>query len=122
MNFVEYFKNTANAKQLTSAHMFALCVYKTVRAKSENKKEILDYFIKRTFTAGAVKAHRNHPYQAAIAAHEQLNGWTRPTRVWIKNEGFKEFQSYFFGYELTELMSEEEAEMFKNLIREWSIT
>ena len=48
--FIEQFKDRARKKELTGADMISHCLYKTVKAKSENKLEILKYFLSKSFT------------------------------------------------------------------------
>jgi hypothetical protein len=89
-NFITQFKIKARNKSLTSSDMLALAIYKAIHAKG-NKEEALVGLVKRTFTAGAVCAHRQHQYQAVGPARAMLAyGFKDMQNVWSKqtaNEG-----------------------------------
>ena len=113
--FTETFKAKAKAKTLTSADMLALCIYRTVKAKSEDKAEVLDYFIKKAFTPGAVCSHRPYPYHAVTNSHYYLNNQSRPGRRWT-GEKFELTDGTVLGVSIKELFDDNEVIMFRELL------
>lgn len=100
-NYKEIWKNKARNKSITRADTVAYCILKAMSAKSENKLELLTYFLNRAFTAGKVCAHRPEPYWALKFAAQEL----RSEVIYRKT---------VFGTELFE--SDEERMQFQHLM------
>ena len=113
-NFITTFKAKARSKSLTAADMIALCIYKTVKAKSEDKAEILKFFLKKAFTAGHIRPDRLYPYQAITNAMYYFNGQLRAGKRWGEN-GWVETNGKLLGEEITDLLTEEEIVLFREL-------
>jgi len=113
-NFTNTFKAKAHSKNLTCADMIALCIYRTVKAKSEDKATILKHFLTKSFTAGKVCAHRQYPYQSIINAMYGFNDQLRAGRRWY-TDGWKEVKGFVLGVEVTEVLTEEELLKFREL-------
>lgn len=113
-NFINTFKAKAHSKNLTCADMIALCIYRTVKAKSEDKTAILTHFLTKSFSAGKVCAHRQYPYQSIINAMYGFNHRLRGGRIWM-NDGWKQTTGMVLGVEVTEILTEEELLMFREL-------
>jgi hypothetical protein len=114
-NFKTTFKTKAKAKNLTSADMLALCIYRTIKAKSEDKAVILDYFIKKAYTAGSIRSDRPYPYHAVSNAWFYLSRQSRPGRKWT-GEKFEETKGTVLGESIDELFDENEVIMFRELL------
>lgn len=114
-NFKNTFKTKAQNKNLSRADMLALCIYRTIKAKSEDKAVILDYFIKKTFSAGAVRSDRPYPYHAVSNAYYDLNYQSRNGRRW-NGEKFEETKGNLLGVKIDEMLDENEVIMFRELI------
>ena len=114
-NFKTTFKTKAQNKSLTSADMLALCIYRTIKAKSEDKAVILDYFIKKSFSAGSVRSDRPYPYHAVTNAHYYLNYQSKPGRRW-NGEKFVETSGTVLGEKIEDLLDENEVKMFRELL------
>lgn len=112
--FIETFKNKARTKAITAADMIALCIYKTVKAKSEDKETILKSFLKKAFSAGKVCAHRQYPYQTITNTMWYLNSQLRAGKRWTPT-GWIESKGKLLDVEVTELLSEEELTTFREL-------
>ena len=108
--FIETFKAKAHSKTLTAADMIALCVYKTVKAKSEDKPTILTHFLKKAFTAGKVCAHRQYPYQSIWDRGYSFFGQLRPAKRWGED-----CPGLVLDTKVTELLTEEEIVKFREL-------
>ncbi len=116
-NFITTFKTKAKNKSLTSADMLALCIYRTIKAKSEDKAVILDYFIKKTFSAGAVRPHRPYPYHAVSKAWYYLNYQSRPGKRWnTEKNAYDTTDGNLLGVNIDELLDENEVKMFRELL------
>ena len=113
-NFINTFKAKAHSKNLTCADMIALCIYRTVKAKSEDKETILKYFLTKSFSAGKVCAHRQYPYQSIINAMYNFNNRLRGSRIWMDGV-WKQRNGIVLGVEVTEVLTEEELLMFREL-------
>jgi hypothetical protein len=113
-NFTNTFKAKAHSKSLTSSDMLALCIYRTVKAKSEDKTAILTHFLKKSFTAGKVCAHRQYPYQSITLAMYYLNGQLRTGKRWSP-DGWYETNGKILGEEITDLLTEEEEKAFREV-------
>lgn len=113
-NFITTFKAKAHSKNLTAADMIALCIYKTVKAKSEDKAAILNYFLKKSFNAGHIRPDRIYPYQAITNAMYYLNGQLRAGKRWSEN-GWIDTKGKLLGEEITNLLTEEEIVLFREL-------
>lgn len=113
-NFINTFKAKAHSKNITAADIIALCIYKTVKAKSEDKVTILKHFLTKSFTAGRVCAHRQYPYQSISNAMYGFNHRLRGGRIWI-NDVWKQTSGFVLGVEVTDIMTEEELLTFREL-------
>jgi len=113
-NFINTFKAKAHSKNLTCADMIALCIYRTVKAKSEDKETILKHFLTKSFSAGKVCAHRQYPYQAITNAMYGFNHRLRGGRIWMDN-AWKQTSGIVLGVEVTEVLTEEELLKFREL-------
>lgn len=114
-NFIETFKAKAHSKNLTCADIIALCIYRTVKAKSEDKTAILTHFLKKSFTAGKMCGHRLYPYQAITNAMYSFNHWLGAGRRWHPTDGWKLSNGMVLGVDVNELMTEEELLKFREL-------
>lgn len=112
--FITTFKAKAHSKSLTAADMIALCIYKTIKAKSEDKVEILKYYLKKSFTAGMIRPHRQYPYHAITNAMYYLNHQLRAGKKWGA-EGWFETNGKLLGLEITDLLTTEEETAFREL-------
>lgn len=116
-NFKNTFKTKAQNKSLTSADMLALCIYRTIKAKSEDKAVILDYFIKKTFSAGAFRSDRPYPYHAVSNAWYYLNYQSRPGKRWnTEKNAYDTTNGNLLGVKIDELLEENEVIMFRELL------
>ena len=113
-NFITTFKAKARSKSLTAADMIALCIYKTVKAKSEDKAEILKFFHKKAFTAGKIRPDRQYPYQAITNAMYYFNRQLRAGKRWSPN-GWYETSGQVLDVEVKDILSEEELLTFREL-------
>ena len=114
INFIDTFKAKAHSKTLTAADMIALCIYKTVKAKSEDKTTILTHFLKKAFTPGKVRPDRQYPYQAITNAMYYFNGQLRAGKRWGA-DGWYETEGKLLGEEITDLLTPEEITLFREL-------
>lgn len=114
MTFITTFKAKAYSKTLTAADMIALCIYKTVKAKSEDKSTILTHFLKKAFTPGKVRPDRQYPYQAITNAMYYFNGQLRAGKRWGA-DGWYETEGKLLGEEITDLLTPEEITLFREL-------
>jgi hypothetical protein len=112
--FIKTFKTKAKNKNITAADIIALCIYKTMKAKSEDKATIIKHFLTKSFTPGKVCAHRQYPYQAITNAMYGFNHRLRGGRVWI-NDSWKQTNGWVLGIEITEILTEEELLTFREL-------
>lgn len=112
--FIETFKAKAHSKNLTAADMIALCIYKTITAKSEGKATILKHFLRKTFTAGSIRPDRQYPYQAITNAMYYFNGRLRAGKKWTAN-GWIESNGEILGVDITTLLTEEEIVLLREL-------
>lgn len=112
--FIETFKAKANSKTLTAADMIALCIYKTVKAKSEDKPIILKHFLKKSFTAGKIRPDRQYPYQAITNAMYYFNRQLRAGKRWGEN-GWYETNGYVLGVDIKNILADEEEISFREL-------
>lgn len=113
-NFITTFKAKANSKSITAADMVALCIYKTIKAKSEDKAVILKHFLKKSFSAGRVCSHRPYPYFTITNTIYYLNNQIRSGKKWGA-EGWYETQGKLLDVEINELLTEEEQVLFREL-------
>lgn len=113
-NFINTFKAKAHSKTLTATDIVALCIYKAVRAKSDDKVTILNHFLKKSFTAGKVRPHRPYPYHAITHAMYYLNGQIRAGKRW-SIEGWYDTNGKLLGKEITDLLTPEEEKTFRDL-------
>lgn len=70
---MEIWKEKARNKNINRRDVVAYCILRAVNAKSENKEEILKYFLLRSFSPGKVCSHRPTPYHALELAVQELN-------------------------------------------------
>jgi hypothetical protein len=112
--FITTFKAKAHSKTLTAADMIALCVYKTVKAKSEDKATILTYFLKKSFSPGKIRPDRQYPYQAITNSMYYFNGQLRAGKKWTAN-GWIESNGEILGVDITTLLTEEEVVQFREI-------
>lgn len=117
-NFVTTFKTKAKAKELSSTDMLSLCIFKAVKAKSDEKKIILEALIKKAFSAGSIAPHRSHPYQAVNLAAYYLT--VTPTRRWTGSAYEIIDQGKMLGLKLEDIFTEEEIVMVREL-REYAL-
>ena len=113
-NFKTIFKTKAQAKDLTSADMLALCIYRTIKAKSEDKAEILKHFLKKSFSAASMNGSRLYPYHAITLAMYYLNHQIKSGKKWGP-EGWYETQGRLLNVEIDEILTEEEQVQFREL-------
>lgn len=113
-NFITTFKTKAHSKNLTAADMIALCIYKTIKAKSEDKATILKHMLRKSFSAGRVCAHRPYPFFTITNTMCYLNGQLRSGKRWGP-EGWFETQGMVLGIEVIEILTEEELIQFREL-------
>jgi len=113
--FITTFKAKAHSKTLTAADMLALCIYRTVKAKSEDKATILDYFVKKSFTPGKVCEHRNYPYQCVSNAQHDLNWQMRPSKRWDGTQYHITSNGRLLDQPIEELLDSEEEALFREL-------
>jgi len=110
-DFITTFKAKAKSKNLTAADMIALCIYKTVKAKSEDKVSVLKYYLTKAFTAGKVCAHRQYPYQA-------ITLWTpiyEPRRSW-DGEKYVMVHRNILGVPMDKLLSDSEINQMREVL------
>ena len=67
-HYKEIFKAKARAKTVTASDMLTYAIFKAMSAKGENKEEILNSIVSKSFTPGKICSHRWHPYQAVLQA------------------------------------------------------
>lgn len=110
--FITQFKEKARAKNVTSSDMVALFLYKAIKAKPENKKEIFEYFISRGFSPRKsgfnVCPWDGLRYAAAYAIKETyyLNQVTNKYAI----------KRYLMGIDVSELFSPEEVALADKLV------
>lgn len=108
--FIQEFKKLAHDKSLTSSHMLALCFYKTIKAKSENKTEILNYFIKKAFTPKG-----GQHWWGVQNAHRGLS-WMISPRTTRAEDGTICRKRFILGLDFDEVLTISESEMFADLL------
>lgn len=113
-NFITTFKAKAHSKSLTAADMIALCIYKTIKAKSEDKAVILKHFLKKSFSAASMNGSRLYPYHAITLAMYYLNHQIKSGKKWGA-EGWYETQGRLLNVEIGEILTEEEQVQFREL-------
>jgi hypothetical protein len=114
-NFIETFKAKAKAKNLSSADMIALCIYKTIKAKNEDKALILKYYLTKSFSAGKVCSHRTHPYQAVSDSVYSLNRSISSTRKWNGTEWTK-IKGMLLDVDISDILDEETEALFRQIV------
>lgn len=72
-DFITEYKTLARNKNISIQDVIARCLYKAIKAKNPNKKEVFLGLLRRAFTPGAIRPHRPIPY------------WT----LWLSLNGFK---------------------------------
>lgn len=103
-NFNEFWKNKANNKQIEVEDMVSLCILKTIKAKSENKKEVLTYYLGKAFSPGKICQHRSHPF---LALHNATIGVRYRMKI----------RSQIMGQPITNFLeTNEEIELFAQLL------
>jgi len=110
IDFITTFKAKAHSKSITAADVIALCIYKTMKAKSEDKATILKHSLTKSFTPGKVCAHRQYPYQCIINNFWYMN--FGPCRKW---DGTKYIMTSgtALGVQLDEMFDEQEIEQLR---------
>jgi len=108
--FIETFKTKAKNKNITAADIIALCIYKTMKAKSEDKATILKHFLTKSFTAGKVCAHRQYPYQAIVNNKPNLS----PGRRWDDSK-FIITSGKALGVELDTILNAKQIEQLREI-------
>lgn len=111
------FKEFARDKKINSGHMLALCIFRAVKSTSENKSEVLDDFIKKSFTPGRINSSRPNKYHAVSIAWDQLYFSIRKDRRWNVSL-FAESEGSIFNTPLIEIFDEEELTSFRELFEE----
>jgi len=114
-NFITTFKAKAHSKSITAADMIALCIYKTMKAKSEDKAVILKHFLKKAFSAGKMCGHRLYPYQAITNAMYGFDWQLRPGKRYQIDGTWKEVSGFVLGTEVTNVLSDDELLTFREL-------
>lgn len=104
-NFKEFWKNKADKKNISSGDMVVYHIFKTIAAKSENKEEVLKYYLSRGFAPGLPAQHRSHPYHALHLAAANVQ-WKLKLRNTIMDAPIMEF-----------LQTNEEIELFSSLLK-----
>ena len=61
-DFITEYKTLARNKNISIQDVIARCLYKAVKAKNPNKKEVLIGLLRKSFSPGAIKAHRPYPF------------------------------------------------------------
>lgn len=102
--FIEIWKNKAKNKEITAKDTVAYCILKTIAAKSENKEEVLKYYLGRAFSAGKIAQHRHHPFSAVHLAAEYVRNDLK-----YRNKILGEASTTF-------LTSVEDIELFSSLV------
>lgn len=95
-DFIKIWKDKANKKSNTASDMVAYCILKAINAKSQDKEEILKYFLNRAFTI-----HKKNGY----ASLRRAAGWVRHHYRW---------KSQILGTDLN--LTENEKELFVKLV------
>lgn len=114
--FIEAFKNKARNKEISSADILIRCIYKAVKAKGENKEEIVTGLIKKAFTAAAVKSHRPHPYHAVHLASYYVDRRLRDVRRWDGAKFVMQPSEILPGVMTNEIFNDDELALFKSLL------
>lgn len=115
-NFIETFKAKAKNKNLSSADMLALCIYKTIMAKNEDKAIILKYYLKKSFSAGKVCQHRTHSYQAISESVYYLNMSIRAGRKYTVEGVWKEHKGTLLGVDIGDILDAEHEALFRQIV------
>lgn len=119
--FIEQFKTKARNKNLTRADMFSLCVYKAVRAKSENKKAVLYGLLRKAFTPGEVCAHRPHPYWTVRLVEAEIRYELRSGYKYDpESKKFVDQGGSMLGIKLDQLFTEEERTTLNELMNSFN--
>lgn len=117
-DFITEFKKKAQSKTLTRADMLARCIYKAINAKSEDKITVLHALVQKAFTAGSVRPDRKYPYQAVDLAAYDLAWDMRGRYVFdTKTSTQKKGPGKIIGIEISELLSEEDLDKFKEMCK-----
>lgn len=102
-NFITTFKAKAYSKNITAADHIALCIYKTIKAKSEDKTTILKHFLKKSFSYGSMNGSRLYPYHAITLAMYYLNSEIRAGKRWTPT-GWIETRGKVLDVEIDEVL------------------
>lgn len=108
--FITEFKAKAQNKNLSSADMLALCVYRTVKAKSPEKKAVLNYYVKKTFTPSKSRQWDCVKRARITLARLVSSKYTRTI------DGTLTKVKSLLGIELSELFIAQEEELFMELL------
>lgn len=100
-DFITEYKTLANNKKITLRDVIARCLYKAVKAKNPNKKEVFIGLLRRSFSPGAIRQHRPYPFHTVSSAL----GWMKYGLS--KNA---------LGMDLNEFLTEEEIVIWNDLL------
>jgi len=106
--FITQFKEKAHNKALTKTDMATLCVYKTIKAKSEHKIEVAQYYFRKAFSS--TKSGSMQSAREALSAVK-----------WSVKENWKTKERSFSGILFEELFSGEEVIILDKIIDEVEI-
>lgn len=67
-DFITEYKTLANKKNITLQDVIARCLYKAVKAKNPNKKEVFIGMLRRSFSPGSIRQHRPYPYHTVYSS------------------------------------------------------
>ena len=112
--FITTFKTKAKNKNISAADIIALCVYKTMMAKSQDKPTILKHFLTKSFTPGKVCAHRQYPYQCITNNLYGMN--FGPCRKW-DGEKYVMTSGSVLGIELDTMFDETEIVKLREIFK-----
>lgn len=80
-SFRHQFKTLAREKRLEGVDMLTLCLYKAVRAETEDRASYYKDLLRETFARAEVEDHRPHPYWAVKLAIKRFQ--------WLSGSGWK---------------------------------
>lgn len=122
-NFIETFKNRARNKNVTAADMLARCAVKAITSKADDKCGVFINLVRRSFSPGKIKQHRNHPYLALRQIGYDLAWQLREKRTWVEAEKrFVQRPGTLLGVDVLTLMSEEHYKQVVELISQFKYT
>lgn len=99
-DFIKIWKEKAHNKSIECHDVVAYCVLKTIKAKSENKKEILEYFLNKCFSP-----HKQNGYDKLRRGARTVGS----KMLWNK---------MILDYPIEDIIdNEEEKELFEELLK-----